>query len=338
MVDSGNQRPENDNGRVEESRVDDGEERVRSAGVRTTPQPTSLGVREQHSSEIRSTGIVPGGIRPMEVGTVSRLETPFPPKGCISAEKNISHSSPDFEPSDFNLTLQKLGPPYSTPLILNQAQTPSPSSAHILDQISPYFVTEPNDSPKSSSPNLNHSPFSPNPSLTHIEPNSLNPSITFLDPVSPTRNLSTETQPTALTQLITSSLNTLSIKRKSSEDPPENSRSKILRLCSPTPPTQTNPPTSYLKPKNPRANRRGGKGISSIKGDSITPFIVNHLAAVESLNEVCVHHSFPIEGREVEMVPVEVVSLEDSSISMSSTKLGKVQGLVAGPKQPHSQC
>ncbi|KAF7146318.1 hypothetical protein RHSIM_Rhsim04G0150700 [Rhododendron simsii] len=146
--------------------------------------------------------------------------------------------------------------------------SPSQSTSQSFHTSPAYFVTEPPDSPRALQPNsLNTS----NPNSTSqisqaiITPSQIHPS-TIVEQGKP-----------ALSKIVDISLasvfKTLNLKRKAQEDPPELNNSKILRLCSPTPPPSTSIrklPVRNRKPiRNPRSLKPLSKGNDSLSDNTM---------------------------------------------------------------------
>ncbi|KAH7860738.1 hypothetical protein Vadar_017429 [Vaccinium darrowii] len=217
-------------------------------------QPTPDDARKAHPSGSGSVLQVPGLNLSKEVSTMPFLSL----QGVVDMD-NVGTNllGENYESSNSDSTGHAMGQNPST------FPSPIPKPIHIPSPEPQYFVTEPNDSPKSLAHTQCLSPFhnqtnhpSPgptikptnnpvSPSYTHIHSPIIRPSdpltqnnqditVTNLNTESPTHSPTHVTQAFALTQTITTSLNNLSIKRKADDDPIDN-RSKILRLCSPNP-------------------------------------------------------------------------------------------------------
>lgn len=187
-----------------------------------------------------------------------------------------------------------------------------------------YFVTEPPDSPKNPHPTPEHipTPFNlpqPLPALIIPAPNSLN---TNLEPNKPT-------SPKNLDITLATVFKSLNLKRKSFDDLQEPNSSKILRICSPNPPTL---PESNPKPTT-RSNRKPSKsprGLKSAKKGNGT--LIDESLHVEGLVEIPIQQSQDSYGVAEPLSSVEPMENVEDILHLNG------KGLVAGPKQPHSQC
>ncbi|KAH7863111.1 hypothetical protein Vadar_013459 [Vaccinium darrowii] len=195
---------------------------------------------------------------------------------------------------------------------------PTPNHPQVLDNPVDNLIL-PNSLHK-----INHPPISPinssviKPRLNSpLNSTSTTPTLSSKDQIRP---ISPQSRDTSISTVFKS----LSLKRKLEEDDPSPTHSKILRLCSPTtaippfsPPTKSNSVVGKLRKHNPRTRSPSRKLTSQDAS----------LFSEEGLCEVQVRQWLKNTG---DSNKLPLIDLDVSSMV--------VDGRVAGPKQPHSQC
>lgn len=308
------------NGGQDDARVNDAVvERVRLADSENR-NPTSGGVRTPHRTSPIGVLPLPGVGESQVTGTPPRT----PPQNiCWNLSDNGSIGAPNHNTSGSTMPAGNSLSHIRVDNLLGLAPLPNPHLHICPDPITipakrDYYVTEPSDSPKSSSigPNFD---FSLN--------DQTQPSI---EEVSPIASPTFPAQPNPLDLTLASAFNTLNIKRKAHDNLSDPGKSKILKLCGPDP----NP---IPKPVTPRSYRKGGRGgRSQTTGGKRN---LNSLLNVEqNLCDVTIQQAYTDSMVDVTMVPIgaaqKVVENPDGVLVFP----GDEKGLVAGPNQPPPQC
>ncbi|KAF7152826.1 hypothetical protein RHSIM_Rhsim01G0110700 [Rhododendron simsii] len=278
------------------------------------PQPE--GVTATHSSDHVGVLQLPGGNMPKMTGN-------SPPLSSLGAQEisiSIPRTHGDLIRNDgVNWTL--LPKMHDSPENSSSFNPSLPTNkAHA------YFVTKP-DSPKSSTSDI----------ITHTSQHPIHDSIT---PSSPTHMPTSNSTPSNPTDIIPSPskpnqthyldvslanvFKSLAIKRKACDDVDSSGKSKIIRLCNPEQPL--NPTQKTKTSRTPRKPYRGGRSSGSAR-NSIGGHEIAQVVDAD-LCDVSVQQQFGNLDGESDLVPIEVVMEE----------FGAQKGLVAGPKQPPSQC
>ncbi|KAF7153207.1 hypothetical protein RHSIM_Rhsim01G0198800 [Rhododendron simsii] len=241
--------------------------------------PKHLEALERSSIIIANQQEVVGARPTCAAGMVSALQSTC---GSLMEEKgmnttNLSESficspSPSMGIPKYPLGLQ-LGSLSHFP---NLPQSPGPNALHLSSAKPLYFVTEPTDSPPyhTSQPTIDH--HNPNlPSFEEISPNgnpTRNQKYPTLEPPSSITSEIVSTQinhsnSSSLDKSLTTVFHKLAIKRKSTKDPIDSNRSKLLRLCAPH---NLSSHTQEPKQSSSRKSvRRRGSNISAKKSFGI---------------------------------------------------------------------
>ncbi|KAH7861053.1 hypothetical protein Vadar_021030 [Vaccinium darrowii] len=210
------------------------------------------------------------------------------------------------------------------------------NSTLLIKPASPFTNPEPPTSPRitastqpNNTTNITHahsSPSSPS-AMTHftkqISPNANSSQVPTLDPsfVIPVKPPSPKLPNIPLSTVFKS----LFLKRKHDDEPTSPSRSKILRICSPSQPSA--PPS----PKPIQSSRKSRKGYSRTKSSPrslVSPNIQCFLE--DGLCEV------PVRQLSVEGGECTSESMKEDKVDLK--RMSAVNGRVAGPQQPPSLC
>lgn len=266
---------------------------------RVVPQDNQ---QRQHSAEGAHTP------RPHDTGVVLERTAVLTPIGTgIIPRTPLLDASEAFDsPSDKGSPSLSLNP-------LTVCPNPTSQKTHTHD--TPYFVTEPPDSPKSPRP------MPTTPGFLSMQPKSLIPNPASHDhiyPDSPPLSPKTISNNHLMDISLSTAFTSLNLKRKVVDPSDEERGSKLLRLCAPEP--NPNPLNSNTKSTLPKINHKPKRAYTK--------------RALKS------KHSFDNFGEAVLCdVPIGVGSsdganLTDVSIEGDNPNLAMDEGRVAGPKQP----
>ncbi|KAH7854464.1 hypothetical protein Vadar_014112 [Vaccinium darrowii] len=239
--------------------------------------------------------------------------SPLSPQNLISKPPN---SPPQAQPPLDMPTLHLTISPNQTRALFNPNHNPHPSPIHQSSTPAEYFVTEPLDSPKSSSPPPLLEPLA----LCYGDETQDNHSANPPTPLQPTPDSN-----------LTSVFQSLSLKRKNHFDWDSEPNSKYLKLCAPPHVTPSSLPPQPIHPKPTRQ-----------KSPTKHPCLSTRKIATKKTPSSITHDSPTPHALDSDSAMADSDLLEIEGCDLLPRRRGitppPIRAFVAGPNQPPPQC